>query len=72
MMPTESVEKLDAREVYFRISGLIESLKLFLRHAEMNQPAEQIHHAVRLRRSASRLSAPRGSSALKTPYPEYR
>lgn len=39
MMPTESLEKLDPREVHFRVSGPIERLKLFLRHLAPVRPA---------------------------------
>ena len=39
MVPTESLEKLDLREVHFRVSGPIEGLKLFLRHLSPVRPA---------------------------------
>jgi hypothetical protein len=39
MAPTESLEKLDLREVHFRVSGPIEGLKLFLRHLAPVRPA---------------------------------
>jgi len=38
MVPTESLEKLDPREVHFRVSGPIERLKLFLRHLAPVRP----------------------------------
>src|SRR6266550_929390 len=38
MMPTESFEKLDPREIHFRISGPIGGLKLFLRHLAPVRP----------------------------------
>src|SRR5438067_13753844 len=41
MMPTESFEKLDPREIHFRVSGPIEGLKLFLRHLAPVRPADR-------------------------------
>ena len=38
MVPTESFEKLDPREIHFRVSGPIEGLKLFLRHLAPVRP----------------------------------
>ena len=42
------------------------------RYAEMSQPAELSPPLVKHRKSANRLNAPRGLSARKTPYPEFR
>jgi pimeloyl-ACP methyl ester carboxylesterase len=39
MVPTDSLEKLDLREVHFRVLGPIEGLKLFLRHLAPVRPA---------------------------------
>ena len=38
MVSTESFEKLDPREIHFRVSGPIEGLKLFLRHLAPVRP----------------------------------
>src|SRR5437667_11685036 len=38
MVPTESFEKLDPREIHFRVSGPIEGLKLFLWHLAPVRP----------------------------------
>src|SRR2546430_9515832 len=38
MMPAESFEKPDPREIHFRVSGPIEGLKLFLRHLAPVRP----------------------------------
>src|SRR3954471_14652803 len=38
MAPTDSFEKLDSREVHFRIPGPVDGLKLFLRHLAPVRP----------------------------------
>src|ERR1051326_4411273 len=40
MTATETLERLDAREVHFRIPGSIESLQLFLRYLSSSQTAD--------------------------------